>query len=172
MEAVFHLMTPNEPSDHPSGRSPRSRLALAPPLRQQPAAGSSVGYQLVVHESNPATQISRNEVALFYLGEPRQWPSGESVVPVDQSAKAPVREVFSQEVLGRSIEAVQAHWMKAIVSGKGRPPLTASEEEILAMVARRRGMIAYVSAGIPLPPGVKVLAVRPVSPRDATELFS
>jgi hypothetical protein len=142
------------------GSAALALVFLSAAFASQPVAGSSVGYRLIVHESNAATQISRNEVALLYLGEPRQWPSGESVVPVDQSAKAPVREVFSQDVLGRTIEAVQAHWMKAIVSGKGRPPLTASEEEILAMVARRRGMIAYVSAGAALPPGVKVLAVR------------
>jgi hypothetical protein len=124
------------------------------------ARGSSAGYLVIVSASNPASWLSRAEVASCYLGERRQWPDGGVVVVLDQSLKSPVRAAFSQEVLGQSVDAVQSHWMKLITTGRGRPPLTATEEEIVSLVAKERRMVGYVSAELTLPPSVKAVPVR------------
>jgi hypothetical protein len=126
-----------------------------------PVRGDAGGFQVIVSSANPVAALSRADIAGCYMGEPRQWSDGEPVVPVDQSAKSPVRAAFSQVVLGRSVDAVQIHWMKLITAGRSRrPPLTASEQDILNMVARERRMVGYVSAEIPLPPTVKAVALR------------
>lgn len=125
-----------------------------------PTKASSGGFQLIVSAANPTNGLSRAEVAGCYLGETREWPNGDQVVVLDQSAKSPVRAAFSQAVLGRSVDAVQIHWMKLITAGRGRPPLTASEEDIVNLVAKERRMVGYVSDEVALPPGVKVVPVR------------
>jgi len=122
--------------------------------------GDASGYRLIVSASNPVNTLSRTEVAGCYLGERRQWPDGEPVVVLDQSAKSTVRAAFSQEILGKSVDAVQTHWMKIIMAGRGRPPLTASEEDIINMVAKEKRVVGYVSAEAPLPIGVKAIPVR------------
>ena len=58
------------------------------------------------------------------------------------------------------MDAVQIHWMKIIMAGRGQPPLTASEEDVLRMVSKDKRMVGYVSAEAALPAGVKVVAVR------------
>jgi hypothetical protein len=126
--------------------------ATAPPR----VNAESTGFRLVVHAGNPASALSRAEVAQYYLGSRRE---GEALIAVDQSTKSPVRAAFSQGVLHLSVEAVQAHWMKAIVAGRV-PPFTATEEDVLKMVAKEKRMIGYVSADTPLPPDVKVVTLR------------
>jgi hypothetical protein len=39
------------------------------------------------------------------------------------------------------------------------PPSKASDEEVLAFVASRKGAIGYVSAGVEIPPDVKVITL-------------
>ena len=121
------------------------------------AAGS---FQVVINAANPAKAILRAEVVQCFMGKTRQWPDGQFVVPVDQSAKSPVRAAFSQTVLGLSVEAVQTHWTKSIHAGGSLPPLTAPEEDVLRMVAKEKRMMSYVSAEAVLPEGVKAVEVR------------
>ena len=135
-------------------------LVVVGSLDPRPARGSSSGFRVIVSAANPASQMSQTEIASAYLGARRQWPDGEPVVVVDQSAKSPVRASFSQEVLGKDVDAVRMHWMKLIVAGRGRPPLTASEEDVLSMVSKDKRMVGYVSAEVALPAGVKVVSVR------------
>lgn len=99
-------------------------------------------------------------MAQLFLGGSRRWQNGTLVVPIDQSAKSDVRKAFSQQVLQLDVEAVKIQWMKAIVAGKGRPPLSASEEDVIETVAKDSRVIGYVSADAALPPNVKTLAIR------------
>lgn len=50
--------------------------------------------------------------------------------------------------------------MKAIVAGKARPPLSASEADVIETVGKDPRMIGYVSAAAALPPYVKTVALR------------
>ena len=71
-----------------------------------------------------------------------------------------MRKAFSQQVLQLDVEAVQVQWMRAIVAGKGRPPLSAAEDDVIEAVAKDPRMIGYVSADIALPPNVKAISIR------------
>jgi hypothetical protein len=94
------------------------------------------------------------------MGQRLQWRDGQPVVPIDLSVTSPVRASFSKDVLGLSVEAVQMHWMKLITAGRGRPPYTASEEDVLKTVGKERWMIGYVSAEAVLPPTVRNVPLR------------
>ena len=135
-------------------------LALAAALAPCGAEAQDAGYRLIVSASNPITELSREEVARWYLGRSRAWPDGERVIPLDQSTKSEVRAAFSHAVLGLSVEAVQTHWMKILLSGRGDPPFVGTEADIIGHVAKSPRVIGYVSAATPLPPTVKAVALR------------
>ena len=79
--------------------------------------------------------------------------------PVDQSMQSKVRAAFCQEVLDVSVDELKRLWHQKILAGVMPPPVKASDEEILAYVAERKGAIGYVSASTPLPAGVKTVSV-------------
>ena len=125
------------------------------------STASADGFRLIVSSANPTNEIARATVAQCYLGGYCRWSNGRPVVPIDQSAKSDVRKAFSQQVLQLDVQAVQVRWMKAIDAGKGRPPISASEADVIESVAKDPNMLGYVSADAVLPPTVKTVAVRP-----------
>jgi ABC-type phosphate transport system substrate-binding protein len=124
------------------------------------ARASAGAYQFVVNAANPTTYLARADVIKCYLGERRRWQNGDPVVPLDLSATSPLRAAFSQEILGRSVDAVRIHWMKLIVAGQARPPVTAAEEEVIHTIAKDKRAIGYVSSDAVLPADVKVVPLR------------
>lgn len=121
---------------------------------------SAEGFRVIVNGSNPVNEMARTEVARCYLGGQRRWANGQLLVPIDQSTKSEVRKAFSQQVLQLDVEAVQVQWMRAISAGAGRPPLSASEADVIEAVGKDPRVIAYVSADTVLPPNIKAIAIR------------
>ena len=124
------------------------------------ATASADEFRLIVSSANPTNEIAPTTVAQCYVGGYCRWSNGQPVVPIDQSTKSAVRKAFSQQVLQLDVEAVQVQWMRAIVAGKGRPPISASEADVIESVAKDPKMMGYVSADAALPPNVKTVAIR------------
>lgn len=127
--------------------------------------GTTVGqqapeFQVVVHRDHPGDSISLEALSEIFFKRTTRWEEGGQILPVDQPVESPVREAFSNTVLGRSGRAVAAHWQQQIFSGRGVPPTElADEASVLSYVAGRPGAIGYVSTTARLR-GVKVLEVR------------
>jgi ABC-type phosphate transport system substrate-binding protein len=135
-------------------------LAVLMALPGGPLAAADAGFVLIANAANPASELSSDTVARFYLKKSRKWPDGRTVVPVDQSATSPVRTTFTREVLGRSMGEMRDYWLKQTLSGADVPPLTrGADAEVIEFVAQDEGAIAYVSAAATLPVGVKALRV-------------
>jgi ABC-type phosphate transport system substrate-binding protein len=116
-------------------------------------------YRVIVNPESGYTSIERRLVAELFLKKTSQWPSGELARPVDLASDSPVRQRFSEDVLGRSVAAVKSYWQQLIFAGRGvPPPELESETEVADYVSRHPGSIGYVSGGGALP-GVKVLSV-------------
>jgi ABC-type phosphate transport system substrate-binding protein len=99
-------------------------------------------------------------VSNIFLRKTSRWEGGSEIQPVDLPASSPVRERFSESVLGKAISAIQAYWQRQIFSGHGVPPVEkASEEDVLAYVRANTNAIGYVAAGVPLGGAVKSVAV-------------
>ena len=117
-------------------------------------------YRVIVHSSNPISEMTRTEVSRVFMKTLREWEDGRQVQPVDQSATSAVRKAFTEDVLQQSVLAIRNHWRKVIYSGETLPPpVRDSETEVLGFVAQNGGAIAYVSAVASLPPTVKVVTV-------------
>ena len=124
------------------------------------AAAGAEGFQVVVHTSVEGSHISRSALADIYRKHANRWGNGVRIRPVDQSGHAPVRQAFTRDVLGTSLGGVQEYWKERLAVDREMPPRAkASDEEVLAYVASQKGAIGYVSEGVELPQGVKVVTV-------------
>jgi len=129
--------------------------SLAPAART-----SDEGYQVIVPAGLAMAEMPRAEVARLFLRQVGKWPQGAAVLPVDQSARSPVRQAFTRGVLKQPLPAVEAYWQRQIAAGQAPPPVKTSDAEVLAYVAGTPGAIGYVSAGVELTPGVKALRLK------------
>lgn len=128
-------------------------LGFALALGLQPGAGAqeSVGFRVIVHAGNPTAELSRPTAGNYFLKKQIRWPDGSSVEPVDQLPRATIRQAFSKAVLRRDVGTVLRYWQRQIFSGVNvPPPELASDAEVVAFVANRRGAIGYVSSNASL----------------------
>ena len=119
-------------------------------------------FNIIVHASNPVTQLSIEDVSNMFLKKVKQWKeSGEGVLPVDLVEDSPIREHFSESIHGRKIASIKAYWQKQIFSGRGVPPEEKkSEDEVLKYVSENPGAIGYIAASTPIDDyNVKVLKI-------------
>jgi ABC-type phosphate transport system substrate-binding protein len=135
-------------------------MTIASMLASAAAAAEARSFQVVVHPSVEGSKISRSVLADIYEKDIIRWGNRVRILPVDQSSQAPVRRAFTEEILGRSLGEVQEYWTQRLAVNRELPPPTkASDEEVLAFVASKKGAIGYVSAGMDVPAGVKVIAL-------------
>ena len=123
----------------------------------------STSYKVVVAPSNPMTALKRQELAKLFLRKMTRWQDGREVLPVDQWARAPVRAVFTRDVLRveglGQLSAVESYWMQQLYSGRGTPPLIKSgDAEVLEFVSQNPGAVGYVTTTADTS-GVRVVAV-------------
>lgn len=132
---------------------------VATPAQAQ-AGPPNAGYYLIVHGRHATTPVDRSFVAQAFLKKIRKWPDGIIIQPVDLEPNSSVRQRYSIDVLGRSIDAVRSYWQQMIFSGRELPPAELpGDEDVVSFVARTPGAIGYVSPAVPLK-GVKIVALR------------
>jgi hypothetical protein len=130
-------------------------LALGAPAEERAPA-----YRVVVNRQNPETALDRKFVADALLKRTTRWPDGTLIRPADLTASAPARQRLSNDLLGRSVEAVRSYWEQAIFSGRDTPPPELdSDEAMVRFVARHAGAIGYVSGTADVS-SVKTVSVR------------
>jgi ABC-type phosphate transport system substrate-binding protein len=135
-------------------------LAIVVLLLSVSALAQEPAYRVIVHPGNPATALSRDQLANVFLKKVTHWPDGETIRPVDQRSSAPVRKELTERVLRKSLAGVRNYWQQLIFSGRAiPPPVLESDAAVVAFVARHRGAIGYVSAAARLD-GVKVVATK------------
>lgn len=115
------------------------------------AAAQDGSFRVIVNSSNPTSSLRSAFVSDLFLGKIRRWNHGETVSPVDQSARSSVRAGFSKSVHRKSVGAVTSYWQQQIFSGRGIPPLELrSDAEVVAHVQRNPGGVGYVSGSVSL----------------------
>ncbi len=77
---------------------------------------------IIVHPSNPLTEISVDDVQKMYLGKKKTFPDGKKAIPGDQPTGTESRRLFSDRIIGRSEAKLKSYWSRLIFTGKGMPP--------------------------------------------------
>ena len=121
---------------------------------------SAQEFLLVVHRTNPASEVTPELVAEAFLKKTTRWGNGETIRPVDLPPDSAIRRRFSASVLKRSVAAVRSYWQQRIFTGRDVPPPELdSDEAVVRYVAKYEGAIGYVAPGAKLA-DVKVLSLR------------
>ncbi len=93
---------------------------------------------VIVNPKNPATRMFSEQAAQFFVGKSSLF------TPVEHT-EGPLRNEFSQKVLGKDISQVKAAWSKLVFTGKGNAPKEyASSAEVKKAVAADVNAIGYI----------------------------
>jgi ABC-type phosphate transport system substrate-binding protein len=125
------------------------------------AWGEDRSFNIIVHPSNPLTEVERRFMSDVFLKKVTTWPHNGAVVrPVDLTASSSARGRFSLSVIGRTVDSVKIYWQQAIFSGRNvPPPELSSDAEVIAYVAKNPQAVGYVATGAELT-GVKIMQVK------------
>jgi ABC-type phosphate transport system substrate-binding protein len=138
-------------------------LTLAIPVAgatAEPRSSGAAGYRLIVNPANANASVERRFLSDAFLKKVTRWPNGDVIKPVDLGASSPVRRAFSDEVVGRTVEAVKSYWQQAIFSGHDVPPPELdSDDDVVRYVLKHPGAVGYVSPTANLA-GAKILSTR------------
>ncbi len=118
------------------------------------------GFVVAVHADNPASSISREDLARIFLKKKGQWDEGGEAHPVDRNADSAVREAFSRTILEREVAEIEGYWQRVSFAGRDAPPPElAADREVLDFVRRDPGAVGYVASWTALDAGVRALEV-------------
>ncbi len=121
------------------------KLLVVPALALSFMAVANVA--VIVHPSNAAA-LSQDDINKIFTGRAKTFADGKAAEPVNLAESVAVRADFDQKALGRNSTQMKAYWSKLVFTGKGTPPKElASEQEVVAEVAKNPAAIGYVSAG-------------------------
>jgi hypothetical protein len=105
---------------------------------------------VVVHPSNPTTELSKSRVSALFLGKYGSFPEGGKAVPIDHPEGAEIRDTFYDLVANKNASQLKAYWAKLIFTGKGNPPkeYEGGDSEIKKMIAEdaEARMIGYIDS--------------------------
>lgn len=123
-------------------------------------AEAAGGYKVIVNSGVSFTQLSKDEVQRIMMKKTSKFSDGTKADPVDLHPDSPVREAFSQDVLGRSTSGIKNFWQRQIFSGKNvPPPELPSDADVIAFVSANPGGLGYVSEGAQVGSSVKVVTL-------------
>jgi len=113
------------------------------------STASDTRYKVIVHPKNPVASIDRDYLRNIFLKKESDWNRGETIRPVDLSAKFVVRDEFTHDVLRKTPAQLRSYWNQQIFSGKGVPPPEASSpREVVAYVLANPGAVGYIPADV------------------------
>lgn len=130
-------------------------LLMMIPMLASPARAGSV--KVITSSSTPVDSIDQADVKKIFLGKTKSWPDGNPIEFVVLKS-GDVHDNFLKSYVKKSASQFKTYWKKQVFTGKGRNPTSFdSENELLAYVTGKTGVIGYVSAGTDTT-GAKVLS--------------
>jgi len=124
-------------------------------------ACASTEVVAVVSSKSSIPSLSKNQVEDIFLGRSNRFPNGQEAVPINQSEGSSVRNEFYVAVCGKSPAQIKQYWSKIIFTGRGQPPLEASDSaEVKKLLARNPNAISYIDRS-ELDASVKALVIAP-----------
>ncbi len=116
---------------------PANLIAAAVPAR--PIA-------IITGKTPTLTSISPSKLKLIYLRKQRYWPKGVPIKPVNLNSTHPLRNDFSQRIIGKAPRAQTSYWNNQYFNGILPPYVVNSQEAVIRYVSNTKGAIGYVDA--------------------------
>lgn len=123
------------------------------------ATARAADIKVIANPSVGASSVSADELKGVFLATKTSLGDGSHVEPVLEKSGA-THEAFAKEYLGKTDAALQTYYRSLVFTGKApMPKMFATDAEVIAYVAKTKGAIGYVSAGVNAA-GVKTLEVK------------
>ncbi len=120
---------------------------------------SAAEIKVIANPSVGAAAISADELKGVFLATKTTLGDGSRVEPVLAKGGA-THAAFLQAYVGKTAPGLETYYRSLVFTGKGSmPKVAASDADIVALVAKTKGAIGYVSGGAETA-GVKVLQVK------------
>ena len=100
---------------------------------------------VVVSKKSEIENLKNKQIANIFLTRTNRFPNGKKAIPIELSDDH-LRDVFYQEISGKSPTQLMAYWTTLIFSGKGKPPR--GYEDLNALISRLQrnpNSISYLS---------------------------
>ncbi|CBL46960.1 Hypothetical protein HDN1F_33770 [gamma proteobacterium HdN1] len=102
---------------------------------------------VIVSSKNNETALDSAAISNIFLGKLLAFPSGGTVIPIDQAQGNSARTDFLSKVLKRTEEQYKSYWVRLIFSGGGQPPLQVRDDmEVIDLVSQNPSVVGYVDA--------------------------
>ena len=120
--------------------------ALLVLVRTDISSTQAPAFVIIVNKANPVKTLPIVELRRIFTKESRMWSHAEPMVPVDWESTTEIRQVFSKQVLNRSVREMAEYWVKqSITQGIAPPSTQRSARAVLRFVASVPGAISYVA---------------------------
>ncbi len=112
-------------------------------LLLQPALANAEEFVIIVNKHGPLVNADVSTIRDIYLGEKR-FAGNVRLVPVHM-VEGSLKESFLKKVVDMDPKEYKLHWVKKVFQeGITPPPSIASITDIIALVSREKGAIAYI----------------------------
>ena len=112
-------------------------------------AGEDGAFVVIVNPQSPVDSIDRDFLSDAYLKKTTEWGSGETIRPIDLTAKYAARDRFTEQVVRKTPAQLKTYWNQQIFSGKGVPPPEAEAPgDVIEYVLANKGAVGYIPADI------------------------
>ena len=121
------------------------------------AQANAAAVKVIANPSVAATSISADDLQQVFLQNKDSLGGSHVLLVLEKQGAA--HEAFLK-YLGKSDASLQAYYRSLVFTGKGAmPKVLASDDEVIAYVAKTKGAVGYVSPGSSTE-GVKVLEIK------------
>lgn len=133
------------------------------------AARPALRIFVIVHPSQPLTNISSADLRSMYVGQTTRWPNHRLILPLVVPLDSAAGKIFLRRFVGMGEVDFAQQWIGLVFRGQTpSPPLVArSDAEAARFVAAHPEAIAIVTS-VPADEKLRVLSVDHQSP-DSTE---
>ena len=124
--------------------------ALVLPAALMIAASSSVYAEIavVVNPGVAFADMTEDDISRLFLGKTKNFPNGETAIPINQDEGAASRDKFNETVVKKNASQLKAYWSQLVFTGKGTPPKDGGKDaDVKKLIAANPNMIGYIDAG-------------------------
>ena len=127
-----------------------------------PAEAGGPEVMVLLNARNPTAKVSAAQLKQIYLGQSGFWHGVVPMKVVMRPLDSDPAKAFLGDVLDVTAQKYERTWSAKQLSGQGvTPPVAATQEQVVSMVAQQPGAISFVLAAEAweLPPTVKAVPV-------------
>lgn len=129
------------------------------PLSLLLAVAAHADVLVVTSAASPLSSLSSDQIQQVFTGKLHEI-QGQTLTPLDLPEDNATRSDFYKQVTGRDTRQMRAYWTQLIFTGRGAPPRTVTQSDLLSKLKADATFVGYLPASADTN-GLKVLAKLP-----------